>query len=950
MLYPLAGLSTQFGSGNRKLTIEGSFGSGWTGGFTSVEQVAVLLDSVSGVLRAVLLAGYQATEVRFDTGTGATVVDPVSRKARHETSGLTNELADVREPGRAVVAIGLRPLPLFGPAVHLPFGIPLVLTGSVTEQLSRTVGSVDLNVAVHDRGDELDTAVVEEADTNIGRWLVFRGESPDWTLVQPRIGIAANLAAIDIMNAALSEAPDTLPLATATSPQRTGLGRVFDVSGWTFPPTDHQYRKPDVGALAAQGSWDQVEKALSTSDNRTAFVNNEVVAERSMGDLFNTTEVHDAHRHRVSNMVGALPPVVADATGAMKAHLHTTEAVMIGVEQGVIQPFHSVQLRPDADVTVPREFTDDTLTGVWQGQTDDTVILINQAGRYLQGHVYTRRGATGSPRRINEQIMAGYSDDGGTTWNLATRDLIDHHSEFTDVGEPIAFYLNTEIHNGSPRIQPNLPDAEYWTAQVAPGPTMTFVDGSGSQLHVCERAVIQAHPTNTLLELLGQDALVGARKRSRVPHRSEIDTVAEIARHCFEAVHAYAEDSSQMLTIAGDLHIAVASELGIDWDDNDKSTGDVGYTIGLTARLLLQGNIHPSGESSMQILHRMITTSSRGENHVVAVIMGLPIAATGQKRYYRFKFVPWTWSGNVLIGGYGWGTAELTLEEYNPDSPATAIRTETYDVSLTIATMGSTGIGYESGVSAITKFKDFDQPVGRDMFDRMDGASIDISVVKAGYHVVDVAPGTWYTISAADESAQLTAFDGGLPDVSDSNVLNQGLGEALEYGAKGVLKKILKAPIPSVYYLNAWGVIGTTGAGLKQLRIDGTSVTAGSDEESRFAEADHHLSPEALAALRVLLCNCLPLLDGPRSSIVVDGHTSTSNPQPPDTNDKLSERRATTIIEAIRNILGPQLGVAASDIVATGHGESASQWPDGTENPADRRTVLRIGGLIGIWI
>ncbi|MCB0030573.1 MAG: OmpA family protein [Anaerolineales bacterium] len=118
-------------------------------------------------------------------------------------------------------------------------------------------------------------------------------------------------------------------------------------------------------------------------------------------------------------------------------------------------------------------------------------------------------------------------------------------------------------------------------------------------------------------------------------------------------------------------------------------------------------------------------------------------------------------------------------------------------------------------------------------------------------------------------------------------------------------------------------------------------------ESIHFPVDDPSLTDAGRQAIRAMVAEHRALLTTPGSAIQIDGYTSTTGR--PERNQPLSELRAQNTMQAIRDLLGPDLAVANDAIQVTGHGEEPALRagePDESENVDWRRVDVRLNGSI----
>jgi outer membrane protein OmpA-like peptidoglycan-associated protein len=202
------------------------------------------------------------------------------------------------------------------------------------------------------------------------------------------------------------------------------------------------------------------------------------------------------------------------------------------------------------------------------------------------------------------------------------------------------------------------------------------------------------------------------------------------------------------------------------------------------------------------------------------------------------------------------------------------------------------------------------------------------------------------------------------------------INKILEEAAKGKFEKaVLKDPAgglspkgvlgPDLGFSALFGSISPKGSWFERLRdrnkppnvIDlsrdvktDVSVARSLSAQTHFCLGSHVLSEAAVQALRIVCARELPLLMSPQSFLTVIGHADTLGRGRYD-NEALSQRRADSVVRAMRDILGARLripddGKHIRKIAAGDKYAAQESGPKTTAAPKHRRVQVFLNGVL----
>jgi outer membrane protein OmpA-like peptidoglycan-associated protein len=347
---------------------------------------------------------------------------------------------------------------------------------------------------------------------------------------------------------------------------------------------------------------------------------------------------------------------------------------------------------------------------------------------------------------------------------------------------------------------------------------------------------------------------------------------------------------------------------------------------------------------------------------------------------YQWRLIDINMYGLVVGAGGAVGSGTFELQRVDADGntiPPVISR----DIDL-FAVQGGTDLQ----VATYEGPGDFDDwmylsPSGRDIVPALDGATLSLIGFAGGVAVVVESTGTIdVTLSPNDDLPPLTGrIDPVLIDVplfapapeeidpadaydraEQVNELKDIVKEAIEKGYEKYVEKGLKKGIKA----GAKKAIKSIPVDFNGFTLDGwirtadgqptrpdpapvpVSEYAGNDDDwARFAFDEYELTDEFRNAIRQFLLENLPLLTG-AGEVVIEGNASRLAREEA-YNVRLSRDRAGSVLLAMYDILGPQIGIPWGDLRVRGLGSSQSTDPDPESDLAlDRRVDVTIAGSI----
>ncbi len=947
----------------------------WPGQATTA-AIDGLLTQLSGVIRGLHLAGYGVPTVRLEANGTQLEVRLPSRTAGAHPVQPDDGLAPVRTPAQfknaLFIAVEAKPLELFGPAAKL--------------NLARPLGSPN----------HVDVRQISNAP---GAWIVVRCSS---------LGSdALNVALLDVAH--LLETPitgrwNTVPAAGSNTP--TGASFILDRTRWNYPPADATGRLSGAGAHIDL-AWKKFCSSYITGPNtdRDEWLGDELEIEITTPSLyerlfgktpqFPVSEAQDAYERRLAEVGRFLDPAHLDTASGMKK-LAATDVIMTMIEHGIVDPFQSIALR--ATPETPPEWTTPCLTGTWGATTGtNDVVLINQAGRYLEGYLNRRVPANPTGHAVESWAFSVEMTTGPGAVQEFTGKAYKIDSSESNNDNSWMSLAELEAHaTGTP--------ATIGTDTVG-GSTRAYFSLTGSTTYdrAFTLAHLNAHISNQLLNTTGATAAIrslhgpppypGAgttepvpvtqqrravdaeprrirRNRSRALHPAEEAVAANILRALLGAALDWSGASGvarlPFITVAED---AITTHLGDEYGPvgpvTDHYFSAVAHAIGQVVRAELQSQSESGGWNSLQTLLLMTNTSG---SKVLSRFLAIGSVGTSSAQFfYEWKLTDVvSRGGQVFAGGaFGVGTIHFRRVENGVATELPSMPIHLYTFAL------SSSPGPEFGMDNVPNWTPFDFPADHDLAAHLgNGASMNFtSPLNLGLGPLASNAPTDVTLSPSDRTMNLQGTVSGnliaMPIYlgldsarHDDQVgkwkdgyrrIYEGISELTEQGTKlgSRLGKAASRFKPSFGGYTTYGSIGAPLTGTAPLASHITSPQdfgVGSGVVSLFPSGLHTLDQQHLRSFRQFLAGYLALLTGPFGGVTAVGHAS--NLGPTASNLTLSERRAVSVIEAVRNILGPQLGVPATDIQAIGLGESQASGGPNDNRPSDRRTDLTLEGVV----
>lgn len=964
---------------------------GWIADVTPGDLDA-MVDQFAGIMRGLLLAGHQTTAIRIEHVGSRVEVDLESMTAGRLDEDTSDPVAPIRNgTAHPVITLDIRPLPLFGQAAGLPLAIPLTIpSGGGLHFLPTGDGTGHYLVA------ECTGSTYAESVTDL-----------EITIANAATAIADTLASA-WGRAITPNAPAPAGLTSIFDHRRERTDA--EDAGWWYPPADPSTRWEASGAHIEIAWRDVLDDLVLDPAGRASWLPAELLAAAGAtmtGSTIYTlnddgsmslTDVRDAYERRLTEIINGRADAHRDTFMGF-GDLTITDAILSMVEHGVIDPFGEVTLR--AAPLTPIEWTDPCLTGAWHADVDATsdhhdVLLLNQAGAYVEGFLFRREptGWNGS-HDIDGYALSvdltqpdGDGTHSGDLWEL-------HESTSNDVSTtPIADLAETDA----------APVLVRWETTTN-GPQLYVSDVAGYSRSFTHRHRA-AHLTNLFLHRTGLPALVehtygpepedetepGPMQRLRDQVRDVLRDAHRIRRqqlhhHERELANAIVADFEEIVLrwdsplgptndqAINELDTSLVTHIGGEmWGRSDFGTpasysfSEVGFAIGREVRQQLA--LQTGDDGGITTIQQIVVMMANASDLRVAEFLGLDIQQrSGEEFWYQFRLTEVSGPPGVnVFGGAArrWGKVQFrrcipTGQPYPGHSP-----TPPYDVYL-YTTSFSTSPGLEWGIGPIPDWTQFDYAADHDLEPYLSDAQIDFSsplTVSVGplssNAPVDV------TLRPSDRSMVLQAQMSGkyldVPIFTESDSLDdvrrhqdqikkwrdylKAARDAAKHGARGLGKHASKFK-PGATWFQTFGMIGSDldpNAPPPFFLVDPADVDISPSVVSLFETQSHHYKPEFLVGLRRFLAAFLPALTGPYSDITAIGHSSHSGPE--DYNQDLSERRAVTVLEAVRNLLGPQLGVGATHQQAIGRGESEASGGPEDNRPSDRRTDLTISGFV----
>ncbi len=947
----------------------------WPGAATPA-AIDDLLIQLSGVIRGLHLAGYGVPTVRLEhDGTQLEVRLP-SRTAGAHPVQPDDGLASLRTPAQFLnalfIAVEAAPLALFGPAAKLNLARPLA---APSHPDVRVVG---------------DTA---------GSWAVVRCSSLGSGTLK-----AALLDLLEGLETPIKGRWNTVPAPDSSTP--TGASFILDSSRWQYPPADPTARLSGAGAHVDQ-AWSDFSATHITgaTSARDDWLHDELMIENATQSWhewffgkppqFPVTEAQDAYERRLAEVGRFLDPAHLDTARGMKK-LAASDVIMTMIEHGIVDPFQSIALRATPE-TVP-ESTDPCLTGVWgatasPGGTDD-VVLVNQAGRYLEGYLNRRVPSSSVGHTIESWAFAMEMTVGpgpvqeftGIAYEIESDGSTDDNSwmslaELEDHATGVSASIGTDSTGAVPTLHFSLTGGTTYDRPFT---------HAGFNTHITNQLLNTTGATAVLREMHGPPPFPGPNSPSEVPalrelrtavdqeprkirrdragtlHPHEATIAVQIIDGLLEAALAWYSASSGKTAYVAQAHAAITSGLGSEYDEDQhppaREFSPVAYAIGRVVRAELQSQSDQGGWNTLQTLTMMANSPN---DPVISFFLGFGSGGTGADQFfYEWKLTDVFSRGAQVFGGGAVGVGTIHFRRVVDGVPST---TEvSYPIHLYTFALSSSP-GPEFGMDNVPTWTAFDYPADHDLTGLLgNGASMSFT----SPFNVGVGP----LASNVPIEVSLTPSDGSmaLQGTVAGNLITVPIYDGYDYerhkdqgekwlevfkaardlGARGtkIGSRLGKAAARFKPSFGGYTTHGSIGAPLTGTESEPGYVTTPADFEvgngvsSLFPTGGHSLDQQHLRSFRQFLAGYLPLLTGPFGGVSAVGHASSVGSTT--TNLLLSERRAVSVIEAVRNILGPQLGVPATDIEAIGLGESqASGGPD-DNRPTDRRTDLTLEGVV----
>jgi outer membrane protein OmpA-like peptidoglycan-associated protein len=942
--------------------------------FDDLEAIDVLLEGWSGLLRALALAGYRCVELFVE-------IDPMNAVERLLCNPATlgagmaeladDELGDVRATAPAMmVALTLDPLSPFDE----PSSAPIAPFSSLGKPVGAPI-ALDLPKATI---EAIDGVVAPVSRTERG-WIAFTSDESSLHAGRNQL-IDGGVAVADAL-------ADTIAGAWALQPDPrgapTGLGFLFDDRNWWFPPRAPD--RPDSPARLLHDVLGAVAGPLRAgAADIPSFIRQQVVRRRdprtltpggSFAELTRAwtskdpTVGVDAYRDRVDGLVVADTGVaMVSITDILDGRFMWTDAVMLMVEHGAIGVAH--RLLPGVPSTslsgmpLPStpEWTIPQLTGQWDakpGSTRNDTLILNQSGTLISGYWQLHHHALPLER-----------------WQLSGKQSADNRN-----GGPLTF--DVEVW---PQPAPDDPPpaqtiaGQLVVAAIAGAvPDLTLdvdigIRGEHGYLFAKTLGVIDdAHVTESSMFGLSEPQKAKFRALRDAPlHYKEQQGAAILLKIAIDHIVRYLEelpDLQGLRDLMDDFRDAVnTNRAAIPMLDNKELLATSGYYI-----KQVLSKVHPSGEDDalsklVEMLRYTYVWPSSLEIQQFYDLVFFPDGYDLDFQYqWRITNVSILGAGFGLGGAAGQGTFELRRvgTDGAQIGPVTS-RT----IDLLVEQAGS--IVEEPGFKDLPA--DLSQwmmlwPTNRDIVPALDGATLSLcgfsgSVLifeSAGTMEVELAPNDHLPPLRGLVSPPLLSVpivnplgDDATPDdIKDRAEAIKDLIDGLKdvgkqvakRGFKGLksAKQLLK---PKAHFSNVDGWIRNAADTSFKPEVAPVPVETYSQKKetwARFGTGKYELTTDFRDAIRQFLLDHLPLLAA-IGEVTIEGNASQVGQ--PDYNTRLSRDRASSVLTAMYDILGPQLATPWGDLVVRGLGSSQSTGPPGSDLDIDRRVDVIIRGAV----
>ena len=926
-----------------------------------LDTMDALLTGWSGLLRAVTLAGYRAVELFVE-------VDPNSATQRLvldlATLGLgsapvtADGLGDVRADAPALlVAIAVDPLWPFGE----PTGVPLALALPTTAM--EAVDGVYAPVSQEARG-----------------WIGFTSDEGDVAAARDGL-VRQGLDVAEILAATVSESWALEPDGHVPS----GLGWLFDDRTWWFPPNSPD--QPDPAGRVLHDTLADVAEPLRTGDiDVPAFVAEQVVRKHnprllspggSFAQLTRTFSGQspdvavEAYTQRVATLV--LPGSASlQEFGTVLARRFTwTDAVLTMIEHGAVGAAHrllpgnpSTSLGPALQVSMP-EWTTPQLTGQWD--LDPSVgfdtLLLNQAGTIISGFWQQHH-----PTFLERFVISGVQSEGDRDGGPLTFAILCRLQGDTGPGLDSPGELTVEVDASGEPLLTLVVNFDTETTPMLFAPTKSGLGG--------------AHPTERSMTGLPEHAKERIRTLRDAPlHHTELVAAVELLRIALVHIHRYLDerpDWDGLRILIADFKTMVDTEFAVFpvFLQNEELLATAAFYIKSELATL-----QPLGSlSALSTLLQMFSlTHVQQPSLELQRIYDLEVQPGGFGNFrYQWRLVDIDMRGLVLGVGGAVGTGTFELQRVDADGNAMP-PVISRDIDL-YAVQGGTDIQLDT-YEGPGDFDDWNSLslCGRDIVPALDGAVLSLIGFGGGFAVVVESTGTIdVTLSPNDDLPPLFGrIDPALvevpilaaPDEIDPadayerteqvNELKDIVKEAIEKGYEKYVEKGLKKGIKT----GAKKLVKSIPVDFNGFTLDGwirtadgqptrpdpapipVSEYAGNDDNwARFEFDEYELTDEFRSAIRQFLLENLPLLTG-AGEVVIEGHASRLAREE-SYNVRLSRDRAGSVLLAMYDILGPQIGIPWGDLRVVGLGSSQSTGDPDSDLALDRRVDVTIAGSI----
>lgn len=908
-----------------------------------VKSVRTLFDGWSGLLRGLTLAGYRVVEISIeadpDSATQRLLLDTATFGVG--SAGLVPDGLDYVREGAPplLVVITLDPLWPFGEPVGAPLALALPIydleeIDGVYAPVQQTArGWIGLTSATPGLGGSLGGLISRGLD--IGRILADQQAAGAWHLE---------------------------PDATV---EPSGLGWMFDDRNWWFPPRTPD--RPDANARVVRDALTEVAKPLRTPGIDVAeFLTEQIVRKHDphifspAGSFAHETRAYstqapdaaaDAYRERVSSLAISGMQVVLETSAILDSRFMWTDAVLVMIEHGAVGVAHrllpgvpSTALSNRLGVSIP-EWTTPQLTGQWDADASvgrwDTLIL-NQAGTVISGF-WQQHNPTGLTRYTIEGTQSGGDREGG----------------------PLSFAVECWPQPGPADVGPFLTTAGEITVNAVPGaaPRLTLHMNLATGADVYEFAktagpIDVAHETEWSMAGLSDNLKDRIRTLRDAPLHYEEMKAAQFllltAAKYIERFLAEEPDLQGMWALMDDFEAEVNLSLAdaFPFLNVEELLATAQYYIKTEL-----ANLRPlGGDSCLSILMLMFRLSYiHPPSLELQRIYGLKVfpEGFGDFRYqWRLLDVSMVPVGVGVSVARGTGIFELRRvdEDLNPIGPVTA---RTIDL---VAGQADTSLGV-ADPGDIDEWQDLSRST-RDIVPKLDGATLSLYGFGASWIIAE-SGGTIDVVLRPNDSlppltgqiyppllsVPLPELPEDLKDVHDAIDQVKELIETIKKArAKGV--RSLRRPLPSVRFSTLDGWIRTD---LREptVPVEGPipieSYVTNDATWARFELDKYEVTPEFRDGIRRFLRWNLALLTG-LGEMVIEGNASQVGPD--DYNVRLSRDRATSVLTAIYDILGPQLALPCGDIRVRALGSSQSTGDPESDLALDRRVDVILAGSV----